>query len=113
VLGDEDGDMLAVGTSPLNDGGHVQVPPVSDRDSVFTSQFWSDLCYLNRVHRKLSTAFHPQTDGQTERNNQTLIQYLRCFAAANPTIWAHVLPEAEFVCNNAVNATTNLSPFEH
>ena len=84
---------------------------VSDRGSVFTSQFWSDICYLNRVHRKLSTAFHPQTDGQTERSNQTLIQYLRCFAAANPMIWAHILPEAEFVCNNVVNATTNLSPF--
>ena len=84
---------------------------ISDRGSVFTSQFWSDLCYLNRVHRKLSTAFHPQTDGQTERSNQTLIQYLRCFAAENPMIWVQILSEAEFVCNNAFNATTNTSPF--
>lgn len=59
---------------------------VSDRGSVFTSQFWSDLCYLNKIHRKLSTAFHPQTDGQTERMNQTLIQYLRCYASEHPTI---------------------------
>lgn len=85
---------------------------VSDRGSVFTSQFWSDLCYLNRVHRKLSTAFHPQTDGQTERSNQTLIQYLRCFGGANPMVWAQILPEAEFVCNNAINATTKMSPFQ-
>lgn len=84
---------------------------ISDRGSVFTAQFWADLCYLNRVHRKLSTAFHPQTDGQTERSNQTLGQYLRCFAAENPMLWAQVLPEAEFVCNNAVNATTKISPF--
>lgn len=85
---------------------------VSDRGSVFTSQFWSDLCYINRVHRRLSTAFHPQTDGQTERSNQTLIQYLRCFAAQEPVIWATILGEAEFVCNNAINATTHISPFK-
>ena len=59
---------------------------VSDRGSVFTSQFWSDLCYLNKIHRKLSTAFHPQTDEQTKRMNQTLIQYLRCYASEHPTI---------------------------
>jgi len=85
---------------------------VSDRGSVFTSQFWSDLCYLNKVHRKLSTAFHPQTDGQTERMNQTLIQYLRCYASEHPTIWATILPEAEFVCNNTKSATTQLTPFQ-
>jgi hypothetical protein len=85
---------------------------VSDRGSVFTSEFWSDLCHLNHIHRKLSTAFHPQTDGQTERSNQTLIQYLRCYAAENPMIWATILAEAEFVCNNAVNATIGISPFE-
>jgi transposase InsO family protein len=84
---------------------------VSDRGSVFTSQFWGDLCYLMKIQQRLSTAFHPQTDGQTERANQTLIQYLRCFATENPMIWASVLPEAEFVCNNATNATTGATSF--
>ena len=52
---------------------------VSDRGSVFTSAFWSTLCYHAKVKRRLSTAFHPQTDGQTERQNQTLEHFLRTF----------------------------------
>lgn len=52
---------------------------VSDRGSVFTSQFWTDLCYYSKIQRRLSTAYHPQTDGQTERANQTLESYLRSF----------------------------------
>ncbi len=52
---------------------------VSDRGSVFTSKFWSSLCYFLSIKRKLSTAFHPQTDGQTERQNSTLEAYLRAF----------------------------------
>lgn len=52
---------------------------VSDRGSVFTSKFWSKLCFLSHVKLRLSTAFHPQTDGQTERINQTLKYYLRYF----------------------------------
>ena len=56
---------------------------VSDRGSIFTFQFWSDLYCLNKVYRRLFTVFHLQTDRQTERSNQTLIQYLRYFASAN------------------------------
>ena len=54
---------------------------VSDRGSVFTSGYWSSFCYEAHVKRRLSTAFHPQTDGQTERQNQTLEQYLRCYCS--------------------------------
>ena len=54
---------------------------ISDRGVVFTSKFWSSLCYFLRIKRKLSTAFHPQTDGQTECQNQTLEQYLRAYVA--------------------------------
>ena len=85
---------------------------VSDRGSIFTSQFWSDLCYISQIKRRLSTAFHPQTDGQTERMNQTLEHYLRVFCDEEQTNWAHLLPHAEFVCNSAVNATTKTTPFE-
>ena len=52
---------------------------VSDRGPILTSKFWSSLCYYLGVRRGLSTAFHPQTDGQTERQNQTLEQYLRVY----------------------------------
>ena len=55
---------------------------VSDRGSIFTSAFWSALCYHSKIKRRLSTAFHPQTDGLTERQNQVLEQYLRTFADA-------------------------------
>jgi hypothetical protein len=52
---------------------------VTDRGSIFTSQFWASLCFYMKARRRLSTAFHPQTDGQTERQNQTLEHYLRCY----------------------------------
>jgi hypothetical protein len=53
---------------------------VSDRGFIFTSDFWSELCYVSCVKRRLSTAFHPESDGQTERMNQTLSHYLRCLS---------------------------------
>lgn len=83
---------------------------VSDRGSVFTSQFWSEVCYQSCVKRRLSTAFHPQTDGQTERTNQVLEHYLRCFIEENQQLWPKLLPMAQFACNNAINRTTGYSP---
>ena len=84
---------------------------VSDRGSVFTSEYWSELCYHSKITRKLSMAFHPQTDGQTERVNQTLEHYLRTYADDQQTNWAKLLPMAQFACNNAVNVITGKSPF--
>jgi hypothetical protein len=84
---------------------------VSDRGSIFTSKFWSKLCYISRIKRRLSTAFHPQTDGQTERTNQTLEHYLRCFIDTEQLTWPKLLRSAEYACNNAVNATTGKTPF--
>ena len=52
---------------------------ILDRGSLFTSQFWSELCRKLRIKRGLSIAFHLQTNGQMERQNQTLEQYLRAF----------------------------------
>ena len=84
---------------------------VSDRGSVFTSKFWSTLCWVLKIKRKLSTAFHPQTDGQTERQNQTLEQYLRQFCTYHQDDWASLLPQAEFAYNNSDHASLGCSPF--
>ena len=57
-------------------------PPLSvltDRGTLFTSKFWSEMCWRWKAQRRLSTAFHPQTDGQTERQNQIMETYLRCY----------------------------------
>ena len=84
---------------------------VSDRGSIFTSDFWSELAYQTRIKLRLSTAFHPQTDGQTERMNQVLEHYLRCLTHEYQYNWPQLLPTAEFVTNNAVNSSTNVSLF--
>jgi transposase InsO family protein len=85
---------------------------VSDRGPIFTSNFWSELCYHSHIHLRLSTAFHPQTDGQTKRINQILKHYLRCFIDEQQLNWPLLLPTAQFACNNAVNSTTGLPPFQ-
>ncbi len=52
---------------------------ITDRDLLFTSKFWSSLCYFLGIKKKLSIAFHPQTDGQTKKQNSTIEVYLRVF----------------------------------
>jgi transposase InsO family protein len=84
---------------------------VSDRGPIFTAKYWSTFCYLLTIRRRLSTAFHPQTDGQTERQNQTLEQYLRAYTNYQQDDWVRLLPYAEFAYNNSRNATTGLTPF--
>ena len=85
---------------------------ISDRGPVFTSEFWSEVCYYSKVKRRLSTAFHPQTDGQTERQNQTLERYLRLFVNEHGTNWVKLLPTAQFAYNNARQASIGTSPFQ-
>ncbi|RMZ81808.1 hypothetical protein DV738_g2027, partial [Chaetothyriales sp. CBS 135597] len=85
---------------------------VTDRGSLFTSAFWSALCYNLKMQRKLSTAFHPQTDGQTERQNQVLEHYLRCYASHRQDDWAEMLPQAEFTYNSARHTSTGMSLFK-
>lgn len=58
---------------------------ISDRDKVFTSQVWQQLFKLTKTELKMSTSYHLQTDGRTERVNQCLEAYLRCFVHACPT----------------------------
>ena len=85
---------------------------VTDRGSLFTSKFWSLLCYFLGIKRRLSTAFHLQTDGQTERQNSTMEAYLRAFVNFKQNDWARLLPMAKFAYNNAKNASTGHTPFK-
>jgi transposase InsO family protein len=84
---------------------------VSDRDSLLTSKFWVELAKAREVKQRLSTAYHPQTDGQAERTHQALQHYLRCFCGEEQQ-WAPLLKEAEFAYNNSVHPTIGVSPFE-
>jgi transposase InsO family protein len=85
---------------------------ISDRDLVFTSQFWQHLFRLTWIELKLSSSYHPQTDGQTERVNQCLETYLRCFPNACPTKWKDWLPVAEYWYNTSLHSAFGRSPFE-
>jgi hypothetical protein len=84
---------------------------VSDRDSRFTSRFWKSLFRTLGTKLALSTAFHPQTDGQTERANHTLEDMLRAYVSYRQNDWDRYLSAAEFAYNTAPNASTGLSPF--
>lgn len=84
---------------------------VSDRDSKFISKFWEELMRMLGIQRTLSSAYHPETDGQTERTNRSLEQILRHFCAHQQRRWAEFLPHAEFAYNNAKHSTTGVSPF--
>jgi transposase InsO family protein len=84
---------------------------VSDRDSRFTSAVWKEFLQLSGIRSRMSTAFHPQTDGQTERLNQTIEAYLRSFVNYEQDDWVNLLPMAEFAYNNSVTTATGLSPF--
>jgi len=84
---------------------------VSDRGSIFTSSYWSEVCYQVKIKRRLSTAFHSQTDEQTERQNQTLKHYLQCYCNEEQSNWVKLLPLAEFAYINTKQFTLGCSPF--
>lgn len=83
---------------------------VSDRDQVFTSKFWTDLLKVWNTQLNMSTAYHPQTDGQTERVNQCLEMYLRCMTQATPSNWNKWLHLAEYWYNTSFHTTLGCSP---
>ena len=70
------------------------------------------LCHYLRIKKCLSTTFYPQTNSQTEKQNQTLEQYLRAYVNYQQDDWARLLLIAEYAYNNAVNASTRLTPFK-
>lgn len=84
---------------------------VSDRGSLFVSELWKAVCHLLQINIALSTAYHPETDGQTEIANAYLEQYLRQFVDHTQGDWEQWTPMAEFAANNAVSSSTGVTPF--
>jgi hypothetical protein len=83
----------------------------SDRGSEFVSHFFRSLGEVLNMKLHFTSGYHPEGDGQTERTNQTLEQYLRCYVSYQQDNWSNLLPLAEFAYNNAPSATTGVSPF--
>jgi hypothetical protein len=85
---------------------------ITDRDTQFTSAFWQEVTVLLGTRAVMSSSFHPQTDSQTERVNQTLKTYLQHFVSVGLNDWDTLLSRAEFAHNAAVNETVRAAPFK-
>jgi len=84
---------------------------VSDHDFRFTSETWKEFLRLSGIRPRMSTAFHPQTDGQMEQLNQTIETYLQAFVGKEQDDWVRLLPMAEFTYNNSTTTGNGMSPF--
>ncbi len=85
---------------------------VSDRGPQFVSKFWREFCHLLGATVSLSSGFHPQSNGQTERANQDLERMLRCLVSQNPSSWSQQLSWVEYAHNSLPVSATGQSPFE-
>jgi len=85
---------------------------VSDRGTQFISSFTRALTDLLGIQQKVSTAFHPQTDGQTEQVNAIVEQYLRGYCNYQQDNWSELVSMAEFSYNNTLSATLGITPFQ-
>jgi hypothetical protein len=92
---------------------HYGIPlkVISDRDPHLDSTFTTHLCHLLGIKQNISTVYHPQTDGQSERTNQSLETYLRLYCDSQQHEWSKLLPLAQYVRNSWPNATTKQAPF--
>ena len=85
---------------------------VSDRDKLFVSKFWTALHKLTGVKLKMSSAYHPETDGSSERSNKTINQCIRYHVWRNQKGWVRALPRIRFDIMNSINASTGFSNFQ-
>ena len=84
---------------------------VSDRGSQFVNGMWERVCSLTGVQRLLSTAYHPETDGSTERTNSIVEAYIRAYTSYDQKDWYKLLPLAELAINSRTPTSTGVSPF--
>ena len=85
---------------------------MTDRDPIFTSTLWQSLFKALNVQLQLTSAYHPQTDGQIERVNQCLEKYLRCMCFTSPRRWHYWLSLAEWWYNTAYRTSLQMTPFQ-
>ena len=85
---------------------------ISDRGPQFASHVFQELCNLTGIRSTMSTAYHPQTDGQAERTNQEIELYLRIYCMDHPETWTNHLPLIEFTHNNRTHSVTKRTPFQ-
>jgi transposase InsO family protein len=86
---------------------------ISDRDSIFTFRFWTSLQSALGTQLNLSTTYHPETYGQTERVNQVIKDMLRMYVMDNQTQWEKYLPLVEFAYNNSYHSSIRMPPYEY
>ena len=84
---------------------------ISDRGPQYAAKYMRRLLEVLGIKSSLSTAYHPQTDGQTERMNQEVEQYLRLYINYEQDNWCDLLPLAEFAYNNTSHSATGVTPF--
>jgi len=84
---------------------------ISGMDAKFSDEFWESLCKMLGVKRRMSTAYHPQTDGERERTNQVLEGYLRTLVNDDQNNWYQLLPLVEHAYNNSATNAHKMTPF--
>ena len=84
---------------------------VSDRDTKFTSNFWKESCRLMGTSLAMSSGFHPQTDGQTERANRSIEEMMRAYVGRRQNDWDERLGMMEYAYNNSVHSSSGYTPF--